>query len=197
MWSAERTTIRDGWSEKIALFRNGVAAPFAEVIAAWQLDAEFRDFFIRQLADTPYPAFFWEMPPIRRSTTGRFYEFVTIRSDALARMPVDAEAFASKFKDATSSVAIFRNLGGDALLVAPRPVSGTASYIHLASFLRTARKTQQHALLASLARAIDEELRRTTARIWVSTSGLGVGWLHIRLDSFPKYYQHRPYAEDR
>ena len=196
MWSAERTTIREGWCEKITLYRNGAAASFADVIAAWRHGAEFRDFFIRLLADTPFPAFFWEMPPIRRSATTRFYEFVTIRSDALARMPEDAEAFASKFKDVTSSVAIFYNLGGDALLVAPRPVSGTASYVHLAAFLRTARKTQQHALFASLASAIKEELRRTTARIWISTSGLGVGWLHIRLDSVPKYYQHRPYADE-
>ena len=29
--------------------------------------------------------------------------------------------------------------------------------------------------------------------IWISTSGLGVAWLHIRLDSSPKYYQHQPY----
>jgi hypothetical protein len=197
MWSAERTTIREGWSEKIALSLNGAAASFAEVIVAWRESAEFRDFFLRELALVPFPAFFWEMPPIRRDTVGRTYEFVTIRSDALARMPVDAEAFASKFKDVTSSVAIFHNLGGDALLVAPRPVSEIACYTHLAAFLRTAPKSQQHALFISLAGAMDEELQHSPARIWTSTSGLGVGWLHIRLDSFPKYYQHRPYAEDR
>jgi hypothetical protein len=196
MWSAERTIIHKAWSEKIALFRNGVAASFADVIAAWRHDAEFRDFFIRQLADMPFPAFFWEMQPIRRDTTGRFYEFVTIGSDALAHMPVDAEAFAEKFNDTRNSVAIFRNLGGDALLVAPRPVSETASYIHLAAFLRTAHETQQHQLFVSLARAIDEELGRSPARIWISTSGLGIGWLHIRLDSSPKYFQYRPYAEE-
>ena len=29
--------------------------------------------------------------------------------------------------------------------------------------------------------------------LWVSTSGLGVYWLHVRLDSSPKYFQHTPY----
>ena len=29
--------------------------------------------------------------------------------------------------------------------------------------------------------------------LWVSTSGAGVYWLHLRLDSFPKYYTHAPY----
>ena len=178
------------------LIRDGAAASFADVIAAWQAGAEFRDFFIRQLADAPFPAFFWEMPPIRRDTIDRAYEFVTIRSDALARMPAEAEAFASPFKDATGPIATFRNLGGDALLVAPRPISETASYIHLAAFLRTAPATQQHALFVSLARATELELLHGPEPVWISTSGLGVGWLHIRLDSFPKYYQYRPYAAE-
>ncbi|MDF9799652.1 hypothetical protein OKW21_004915 [Catalinimonas alkaloidigena] len=29
----------------------------------------------------------------------------------------------------------------------------------------------------------------------MSTSGLGVYWLHIRLDSRPKYYQFDPYRK--
>ncbi|HEX4159388.1 MAG TPA: hypothetical protein VHY79_13015 [Rhizomicrobium sp.] len=197
MWSAERTIIREGWAEKIALFRNGAAVSFAEIIAAWRSDAEFRGFFIRLLADAPYPAFFWEMPPVRHDTTRRDYEFVVIRSDALARMPEDPDAFAAKFRGTAESVVAFHNLGGDALLVAPRPVADAASYAHIAAFLRSAPEAQQHELFISLADAIDRELQRSREHIWISTSGLGVAWLHVRLDSFPKYYQHRPYAEDR
>lgn len=29
--------------------------------------------------------------------------------------------------------------------------------------------------------------------VWFSTSGLGVAWLHFRIDPFPKYYTYRPY----
>jgi len=195
MWRAQREIIREGWSEKTALLHDGVAASFADVMAAWRNEVEFRDFFIRQLANTAFPAFFWEMPPIRRDTIGRSYEFVTIRSDALARMPLDADAFAAKFGQTADSVITFRNLGGDALLVAPRPVSETASYAHIAGFLRSAPESQQHELFISLATAIDRELQRSPARIWISTSGLGVAWLHVRLDAFPKYYQYTPYAE--
>jgi len=32
---------------------------------------------------------------------------------------------------------------------------------------------------------------------WVSTSGLGVAWLHVRVDSKPKYYSHEAYREIR
>ena len=29
--------------------------------------------------------------------------------------------------------------------------------------------------------------------IWLSTAGDGISWLHVRLDSRPKYYEYRPY----
>jgi len=28
---------------------------------------------------------------------------------------------------------------------------------------------------------------------WVSTAGMGVPWLHARLDTRPKYFRHAPY----
>jgi hypothetical protein len=39
------------------------------------------------------------------------------------------------------------------------------------------------------------ETRLGDVPVWLSTAGLGVYWLHIRLDSRPKYYRHRPYAD--
>ena len=33
--------------------------------------------------------------------------------------------------------------------------------------------------------------------IWLSTAGMGVPWLHVRLDSRPKYYAFGPYRDDR
>ena len=32
------------------------------------------------------------------------------------------------------------------------------------------------------------ESKKPDQKLWVSTSGLGVFWLHLRLDSYPKYY---------
>lgn len=32
------------------------------------------------------------------------------------------------------------------------------------------------------------------APIWLNTAGAGVPWLHIRLDSRPKYYRYQPYT---
>jgi hypothetical protein len=39
----------------------------------------------------------------------------------------------------------------------------------------------------------EEERFVSDERRWLSTSGLGVSWLHMRLDSTPKYYNWQPY----
>jgi hypothetical protein len=118
----------------------------------------------------------------------------------LVRLRPDAEAFRSYFEG--DNVVTFRNLGGDAILIAPSPAGAASSYAHLAAFLRTAADSlaaflrtaadsQVHALWQNVARSVAESL--TEKPMWLSTSGLGVAWLHIRLDSSPKYYQHQPY----
>jgi hypothetical protein len=70
--------------------------------------------------------------------------------------------------------------------------TATSAYPHLARFVRRAPAAQQIELWSHLARAL--ETRLSPARLWVSTAGLGVDWLHVRLDSRPKYYRYAPYA---
>ena len=36
-------------------------------------------------------------------------------------------------------------------------------------------------------------MSQSDAPAWVSTSGLGVSWLHIRIDTRPKYYSYAPF----
>lgn len=194
IWCAQRETVSPGFSERTVIADSEHALSFDEVIAGWRDDAMFRAFTCATLAEVPYPAFFWEMPPIRRGATDAPYEFMAIRSEALARMPPDAEAFAAQFQSAGNVVATFANLGGDAMLVAPEQIAAAECYPHLGAFVRSAPKGQQQALFQALGHAIDDFLRRYDRRVWISTSGLGIAWLHIRLDTVPKYYQHQPYA---
>jgi hypothetical protein len=105
-------------------------------------------------------------------------------------MPQDSEAFAEHFRP-DRSVVTFDNLGGDAMLIAPCPGGERSNYSHLASFVATAPAPQQDALWQAVGRAME---KRIGARpLWVSTAGLGVAWLHVRLDDRPKYYRHAPY----
>lgn len=193
MWHAQRK--RDANLEKVGLAGDGNALSFADVIALLRDDVSFRDFFIGELAATPFPAFLWEAPPLTPDNLDQTYEHVAIGSAALERMPPDPDAFGSilESKDA-GSVATFRNLGGDAMLIAPRMLADEGCYGHLGAFVRLAPARQRHDFFQAVAAAIQQELL-IRPRVWVSTSGLGVAWLHVRLDTWPKYYNHRPYAE--
>ncbi len=193
MWTTQRQTIRENWGETISLSADGRVLSVVDAIAGWRDDAAFRDVFIAALAATSFSAFFWELPPLTRATLCDPFECAVIRGDALARMRADDADFVQHLRG-PEPVAVFPNLGGDALLIAPRRVSDADCYGHIAAFVRTAPDAQRHALFHLLARKTGEMLETTGNRFWISTSGLGVPWVHVRLDSFPKYYQYRRYA---
>jgi Family of unknown function (DUF6940) len=194
MWSACRRTIRENWGETIAVAADGTLRTVREVIMGWRDDAAFRDFFIQELARTAYPAFFWEMPSVTRGSLSDGFECALICSNALAQMQSDGSDFAEHLNSSAASVVSFRNLGGDAVLIAPRRITDADCYAHIGVLVRAAPHDQRHALFQLLAEEM-EKLLQAGQRFWVSTSGLGVPWVHVRLDSYPKYYQHRPYAE--
>lgn len=99
-----------------------------------------------------------------------------------------------------SDVSVFRNLGGDAVLVSPRQVSGidALTYVHLANYVRGAPPQQVLLLWAEVGSAVEKRVSEMKGKpVWLSTSGLGVYWLHVRLDSTPKYYTYDPYKRCR
>jgi hypothetical protein len=162
------------------------------VLEHWQEDEEFRSFFLSLLEGAPFSSYRWETPPITAATAGREFEFVLLDSPGLDRRP-EPEAFAEQFRAASpdAGVIVFPNLGRDALLVVPRPTGSAAAYVHLAQFLRNAPDVQKHELWRKIGEAMQRRLGADP--VWLSTAGMGVAWLHVRLDSQPKYYGFAPY----
>ena len=193
MWRAARQKLDEPAGEIVKLAGGDRALSVSDVIALWRDDAAFRDFFVAVLAASPYPAFFWEMPPMDSNTLADDFECAILRAGALARMQADDTDFAEHLHG-EASVAAFPNLGGDALLIAPRKIEDAECYSHIAAFVRGAPREQWHALLRRLALEIEKRLCASRERFWVSTSGLGVPWVHVRLDRRPKYFQYRRYA---
>jgi len=193
MWSAEIDSLNSGRIQKFSLFREEGAIAYSEAIQLWEGDGDFRRFFITLLAKVPFRAYFWETPPVTTASAGQPFEFVVVESPDLAKVRPDDRTFGDYFNSAPPDKAIvsFPSLGKDALLIAPRPLVSPSAYPHLARFVREAPEAQQQELWrevgAHLARRLGEN------PVWVSTSGLGVYWLHVRLDSRPKYYTFRPY----
>ncbi len=144
------------------------------------------------IASVPFGQAFFEMPPLDSSTLQHVAEFVIV--DAPLRRSADASPFATHLSG-EEPVVVFTNLGGDATLVVPRQISEDADYSYLLSFLRTAPALQIDAFWEAAACAVLERVNENP--VWVSTSGGGVSWLHLRLDDRPKYYTHAPYRRAR
>jgi len=180
----------DGRTTRVAVQRDGRPLSCGDALAGWRTDEDFREFFQTRLAESSSSAYFWETPPVTRATLDRPFEFVLVDAPTLACVAPEPGVFRPHFASAHAGVATFDNLGHDALLVAPAP---PGDYPHLAAFTRSAPAKRQHALWQAVGAAAEERLGDEP--LWISTSGLGVFWLHVRLDSFPKYYTHAPYRE--
>ncbi|MEZ4241202.1 MAG: hypothetical protein R3F59_34590 [Myxococcota bacterium] len=169
---------------------------WSEVVERWQHDEPFVDAWTERLASLPNAAIFWETPPV--TAADRPFAYVAVDAPGLARAPADEQAFAGPWASAPAGpVATFANLGRDAVLVTPRPLAGPRAaqrYPHLLAFVRTAPQAHQRALWRAVGAAV--AARRSARPVWVSTAGMGVFWLHVRLDDRPKYYRWRPYRDD-
>ena len=181
---------------KIAL--EGETNTFSSFLKSLKQDASFRKLFNDVLAKVSpdYEAYFFECPAVnaKSSETQRF-EFVLRKSETLSKVTPNPRAFSSHLPPQdTYGAAVFPNLGRDAVLVAPSDAPANADYAHLASFVRNAPPKQIHIFWRDVATATLSRLKEEKDRpVWLSTSGLGISWLHVRLDSRPKYYTHDEY----
>ncbi len=193
MYSSEVKQLHEGRVLRFRLLFDDRPLTWSDVVARWQNDQAFLCFFESILADAPFPAYFWETPPVTSSTLNQEFEFVLVNSEQLAGVTAEQRAFANHFASARSGASVidFSNLSGDATLVVPCPRGPLSAYSQLSTFAREAPDDQQHQLWALVGAVLERRLGAQP--VWLSTSGLGVYWLHIRLDSAPKYYTHEPY----
>jgi hypothetical protein len=193
MWTAIRTPIEEG--ERVSIDAGGARLSLADVLEGWRSNADFCDAFTAMLAATPFAAFFWEMPPIRISDLDQPYEYVAMDAPELYGVVEDEGPFSERLATAPSGAVVitFTNLSGQASLVVPRPNGAPGSNAQIATFARCGPASQQRALLALVAE--QARARLSDRPIWISTSGLGVHWLHVRIEDDPVYYMHEPYRE--
>jgi hypothetical protein len=165
---------------------------YRQVLSAWSEAEDFRELFMRQIRVAPFTALRWECPALDKNSLDREFECVLLDSPFLD-VPANPRDF-SEYLRTDAEVVEFSNLGGDARLIVPCPRSAGANYSHLAAFHRSADLEQQHALWQAVAAAVSSRVSETP--LWLSTAGGGVDWLHVRLDSRPKYYAYPAYRRN-
>lgn len=169
--------------------RNSSDATWRELIEGLAKSPVCRDAISSAIAGSPFTEVFFEMAPLTTRQLDRPVEFVLI--EAPLRSAPDPSPFAKHLASADLA-ATFSNLRGDAILVAPTALQDDAVRSYLKSFLLTAPSEQVHEFWRACAAAIGARISERP--VWVSTSGGGVAWLHLRLDDRPKYYSHTPYC---
>ncbi len=168
------------------------AASWGQFALALRDDVDCREALTSTLVQLPFEQIFWETPALTKATAPQPFEFVAI--DAGLRMAADVSAFAEHLEREDGPVAVFPNLGRTAVLVVPTEIENI-DCAYLLSFLRSAPRTISNAFWAAAGSAI---IAATNEKpLWVSTSGGGVAWLHLRLDAVPKYYSHAPYKNSK
>lgn len=188
--SARRRTV------EVVVDCGGARATWREVLAGLQDedDISLRAGLRMTLAGAPFPACFWETSPVSAARLDTLFGCVLVESPELSRMRADPEPFARHFvRPHGPPIRSFANLDRDALLVVPFPLGPIAPYAHLARFMRDGDPAQVDALWRRIGRVIAGRVKRGPAPLWVSTSGLGVSWLHVRLDQRPKYFTWEPF----
>jgi hypothetical protein len=200
----------------IRIFINDIPITFKEFLHnTSQGNFEILDYITNTIINYHTDALFFETPSIMVSTYETdIFEYMLIPSTELQNIVPDYGPFEEKFKrscknnvdingdsDSNSDhcVVSFGNLSGDSMLVAPCPIhdqnnKDVIDFSHLKRFTVNADINLIHKIWQRVAKeAITILQNNSNQRLWISTSGLGVSWLHIRLDSTPKYYNWLPY----
>ena len=190
MWRIRKAKLAPATERWQLLDDAGGELSFREVFSHWKASEEFRAFWTVGLREVPFDAYCWECPPVISRNLARAFECVFVSSPRLAETQPDPDPFAEYFR-LDCHAATFESLGKDALLVAPCPGTEGSNFAHLSQFVATATEAQSSALWKAVGEALEKRVGASPT--WLSTAGLGVFWLHVRLDTYPKYYRHAPY----
>ena len=161
---------------------------YRQFLNKMQSEESFRREFFNVLQKSRFKTYFFETPKVTKETLDDKFEFILSAADELKNVNADKDTFQDYFQKCKDSPVItFPNLGHNAILVVPCPVSDSKlnQYSSIGPFMRNIETNQVHQFWIEAARTmlltIDQKGSQPT---WMSTSGLGVYWLHLRWD-FP------------
>lgn len=158
----------------------------------------FNSFILTNILKKFHSSFYFECIPINKENLNNIiFEFMIIKAPELDYLQLDQNSFQNKFI-LNEKVISFNNLGGDASLIVPCPNKNESNeYMrNIHTFITHASDDLIELLWKKVAEVMIQRLEDNIDQpIWLSTCGNGVYWLHVRLDSYPKYYSWVPYKK--
>lgn len=166
--------------------------------------------FLDVLRQTPFDGFFFETRPVNATTVKtKPFEFVLVDAPDLyqfATGKASPRKFAEPLANCTAhdldTACVFVSLHADTTLVSPQPPTDTAllpHYSNLASFCRLqAPRRVVHTVWQLALQTYLLAVTKTNHHnnIWLSTAGMGVPWLHLRIAQRPRYYTYASFRDE-
>lgn len=152
------------WSEKLEDWKNGNILTYPYEITS---------------------QFLWETSPISKYVDNEFLEKF-IPNKNLNCQTQNYSSFNQYINQSKTNTCVFNNLNNTSRLIIPMPDSHK-EYTSLKLFIDNSDYDKQVEFWKTVAQEIEVMLQKHE-KIWVSTHGLGVPYLHVRIDLNPKYY---------
>ena len=193
--------IQNGVTQVHIMNAQGLLLSYAQFIEGCKSNATFRDVVIELLQPTGYTDYLWEVIGTDQARWKQQpFECVLIKLPY--RSALDYTPFLEHLKPAVADqkvVIAFPSLSGDSLVVpVPSDLNNPAfpKYGHLADFIKHAPLKAKHELLRLMAHEFEHVCQSSARPMYLSTNGLAVAWLHVRIEHTPKYYNHQPYKRN-
>jgi len=184
---------KDGDAYVLTFTRNKVEITWRKFISLCKANNLSFVIIIKEaILRTKFETIYFNCPPVTKADLDQVFNVAILNAPALRSVTTDVHTFADKFID-QNMVTSFENLNGDCLMVCPVPLEDQPEEIYssLGPFIRSARIEQQIAFWGLV--ASDLETVISIRKVWMNTAGTGVSFLHLRLDSRPKYYEYRKF----
>lgn len=141
---------------------------------------KFKKELISILRNCKFNAYYFQCDKLNFN---KMFTFTLIDAPELVNIQCDYKTFDKQLKN-TCKVCVFPNLSKNAILIAPNYKIGKntgVDYRSVAHYFKTSRIPA----LMKLVEAIGDNIYEGC---YLSTSGLGVHYLHVRIENTPKYY---------
>lgn len=174
-----------------SIFYNKSTISNREFIFMLRNDKLFREKFTDIIRSCPYAEYRWECGYISRGNLDSAFIFAMVDSPELNSSVNYRGEFDSYISNKSCDAVAFKNIGSTSNLISPTKEQdcGGRDYGTIARFLRTANSRKIDAVWKKLGDSASHRIGET--KLWISTAGGGVRWLHFRLDLYPKYYKCR------
>lgn len=160
-----------------------------------------------QQSTSQYDAYFFETKGTSfQNANDKQFEFVVVNSKRLSSRTngPNPHVFQEHLDCLPSSdtCCAFPNLSNTAILISPKDnhieSESYHDYSHIGTFMRNAPQDEIYQLWRKVTKEYLGALQRTPSKsLWLSTSGMGISWLHFRIDNRPKYYTYREFKREK